>query len=123
MLMEPRRAVDIVVLSRSDDPLPASVVRGLSQQSGVQIRLHRVIGSPQPDRHRWETIARARNEGRKRGTAPWLMFLDDDVVLRPNTIAQLIGALETAPQYAALAADYLEASPDGRPTHHVGMGA
>lgn len=117
-------AVDVVILSRTAEPLPSLVLDGLSRQRGIDVRLHRVIGSPrETDRHRWETIARGRNEGRQLGTTPWLMFLDDDVILPAGAIRQLWTAMQGSPAYAALAADYHNASVDGRPTHHVAMGA
>lgn len=117
-------AVDVVILSRNAEPLSAMVLDALSRQGAVHVRLHRVIGAPrETDRNRWETIARGRNEGRHKGSAPWLMFLDDDVLLPPGTIPHLLSALEASPNYAAMAADYLGASVDGRPTPHIAMGA
>ena len=86
--------VDLVVLTRTTGPLPREVEQGIQIQHEVQIVLHRVVGQArQTDRCRWETIARARNEGKRRGTAPWVMFLDDDVVLGPECIATLVHEL------------------------------
>ena len=77
--------VDLVVLTRTSELLHRDVERGISSQHDVQIMLHRVVGRARSyDRCRWETISRARNEGKQCGAAPWLMFLDDDVVLAPR---------------------------------------
>ncbi len=116
--------VDLVVLSRDDGPLDGSVQGGIDRQQNVAVRLHRVIGQPIPsDGSRWETIARARNYGKALGNSCWLMFLDDDVVLHPDCLQQLVNALLRRPLYAALAADYLrEYEPEHVPPH-VGMGA
>jgi hypothetical protein len=117
-------AVDVVVLSRDASPLSAEVRRGLDLQAGVRLRVHRVVGTPLPaDAHRWETIARARNAGKRLGRAPWLLFLDDDVRLAPDAVAVLLRGLLDNPVYGALAADYLGESGGGWQTPHVAMGA
>ena len=68
--------------------------------------VHRLTGTPRPgDPNRWETIARARNQGRTLGASPWVMCLDDDVVLEPDCLAQLLEGLQRRPEFAALAAD------------------
>lgn len=86
--------------------------------------VHRVIGSPRlVDRSRCDIIARARNEGKRCGTFPWLMFLDDDVVLAPGCIAALADELEQRPSYAALGVDYLGERRFGRMARHVSLGA
>ena len=116
--------VDLVVLTRTTGPLPREVEQGIQIQHEVQIVLHRVVGQArQTDRCRWETIARARNEGKRRGTAPWVMFLDDDVVLGPECIATLVHELCWRPIYGALAADYLDECRDNQVARHVTMGA
>jgi hypothetical protein len=116
--------VDVVVLSRSSDPLRIEVAEGLRQQAGVQIIVHRVVGEVRAsDRCRWETIARARNAGKQLGLAPWLMFLDDDVVLAPDCIAALLNELKQRPIYAALGADYSSQEHPGQIAGHVSMGA
>jgi hypothetical protein len=118
------RDVDVLVLSREDSPLPAEVRRGLERQPGVRLTVHRVIGTPLPsDANRWETIARARNAGKRLGRAPWVLFLDDDVELAPGTIDLLRRGLLANPLYGALAADYRDESAGGAPTRHVAMGA
>jgi hypothetical protein len=68
-------------------------------------------------------IARARNEGKRRGESPWLMFLDDDVVLDPDCVRLLLDGLRARPDFAALAADYLGQSGGRVNCAHVAMGA
>jgi hypothetical protein len=116
--------VDLVVLSRDYSPLHPEVERGLQGQQGVQTVVHRVIGQPLPnDECRQETIARARNEGKLRGNAPWLMFVDDDVVLEADCVRTLVQELGRRPAFAALAADYLGERRGGEIATHVSMGA
>jgi hypothetical protein len=104
--------------------LPRAVDAGLDCQRGVQIVVHRVVGPPLPtDQCHWQTIARARNEGKRRGVAPWLMFVDDDVVLEPECVAMLLGELNRRPLFGAVAADYLGEMSDGQVPRHVAMGA
>jgi hypothetical protein len=115
--------VDVVILSRDLSPLSAEVQRGLDRQQGVRLNVHRVVGAPQAgDANRWQTIARARNTGKRQGSAPWLMFLDDDVELEPGTVPRLVAALRDAPRFAALAADYGDRVAQS-PALHVTMGA
>jgi hypothetical protein len=100
--------VDVILIRRDDSPPPEAVARALADQRGVRTHLHRVVGAPRPDEpHRWATIARARNSGRRLGSAPWVLFLDDDVVLDPDCLAALVDGLRRRPEFAALAADYL----------------
>ena len=116
--------VDLIVLSRNGDPWAPEVWQGIASQVGVRLRIHRVIGRPEPsDRHRRETIARARNRGKRLGSCGWLMFLDDDVALGPRTVAELIEGLKSRPAYGALAADYRGDCAGTTPVPHVAMGA
>lgn len=117
-------AVDVVLLTRDASPINSQVWTGIHQQAGVSVRFHRVVGIPRPtDRNRWDTIARARNVGRTLGDSPWIMYVDDDVVLGPGCIARLLRELETKPTLAGIAADYLsERNPHGI-SPHVAMGA
>jgi hypothetical protein len=122
--------IDLVVLSRDDGPLPPDVERGIRSQQGVDVQVHRVVGTARPgDRNRWDTIVRARNQGKQLGREPWLMFLDDDVVLEENCMATLLTALRKHRYSAAVAADYLQEAATDRldvgwgPNPHVGMGA
>jgi hypothetical protein len=98
--------VDLILLSRDLSPPRPDVWRGVGIQDGVRLRVHRVAGTPRPgDSNRWETIARARNGARGLGTAPWVMYLDDDVVLGPGCLAHLVEGLRRRPGFAALGAD------------------
>src|SRR5207302_8145543 len=99
------RVVDVVILRRDDRPLLPDVRRGLEAQHGVHINVHRVIGGAHSsDVHRWQTIARQRNIGKRLGASPWFMFLDDDVELEPLAIPRLVAGLVAKTDYAALAA-------------------
>jgi len=98
--------VDLILLSRDLTPPRPDVWEGIQAQRGVVICVHRLTGTPRPeDPNRWETIARARNQGRTLGASPWVMCLDDDVVLEPDCLAQLVEGLQRRPEFAALAAD------------------
>jgi hypothetical protein len=122
--------VDLVVLSRRAEPLRPAFQEGIAAQSraGLMPRLIRIVGAPRPEEtHRWQTIARARNEGIAQSAAPWVMFLDDDVILDSGCVRRLVDGLRTRPAFAALAADYLgESTAHGawsRPDRHIAMGA
>lgn len=116
--------IDLVVLSRSAEPLRSEVEDGIRSQCGVLVDLHRVVGTPlASDRCRWETIARARNTGKQLGNSSWLMFLDDDVVLAPDCVSMLLKELMNRPIYAALGADYSDQQHPGQIAGHVSMGA
>lgn len=116
--------VDVVVLTRDDKPLRRDVAEALGAQRGVLTHVHRVVGAAWPqDTCRWDTICRARNEGKRFGGSPWLMFLDDDVVLEPGCIAALLSELVCRPNWAAIAADYLGERTTRGPAGHVAMGA
>ncbi len=116
--------VDLIVLSRDEGPLDTAVQRGVDAQQRVRIHLHRVFGRPRStDQNRWETIARARNEGKGLGRSAWLMFLDDDVILAPDCIYELVRNLQRKPLHGALAADYLREDRAGHVPRHVGLGA
>ena len=116
--------IDVVILSPAEGPLHPEVERGLSSQVGVSLRIHRVLCRPRPDDpHRWATIVRGRNEARRCGAAPWVMFVDSDVVLPTDGIQSLWRELDRRPNYAAFAADYLGDRERPRPRGHVAMGA
>jgi hypothetical protein len=120
--------VELLFLSRDLSPPREDVRRGIEAQDGVRLHLHRVVGTPHPeDPNRWETIARARNEGKRLGTSHWVMCLDDDVVLAPGCVARLVDALRARPGFAALAADSAGEMAGGWQDwdypRHVGMAA
>lgn len=115
--------VDLVLLTRDPTHLDAEVEQGILHQCGVHVCVHRVVGAPLPgETCRWETISRVRNEGKSRGDTPWLMFLDEDVVLEERCVATLLSALRSRPAFGALASNYLgETAWTQSP--HVAMGA
>jgi hypothetical protein len=127
--------IDLIVPCRDGGEPPAHVLRGIRAQLGVRLAVHRVDGRARPGEHRMDTITRARNRGSRLGSSPWIMFLDDDVLLGPGCVALLLEELCRRPGYAALAADYLGElgdrsnlgirSPSGGlpATPHVAMGA
>ena len=118
--------VDLVLLTRDASPPRDDVWEGLQAQRGVRLRVHRIVGTQRPDDpNRFETIARARNSGRRLGSSPWVMLLDDDVVLGPHCVAGLVESLQSRPELAAIAAD-CDGQMDGGWDHwdyprHVGM--
>jgi hypothetical protein len=119
---------DLILLSRDLSPPREDVWRSALAQQGVRLKVHRLAGTRRPeDSNRWATIARARNKGKRLGTAPWAMFLDDDVVLGPTCVARLLEGLKGRPGFAALAADYAGDMSQGWGhwdyPRHVGMGA
>jgi hypothetical protein len=116
--------IDLAVLTRDDSPLVATVSEAIRRVCGVNLLVHRIIGSPQPDDpHRVATIARARNAAVQQARTPWLMFLDDDVVLAPDCVARLHHALVARPEYAGFGADYLGETSSRHTAQHVTMGA
>src|SRR5262249_4760591 len=123
-----KNVIDVVQIHRTGSVLRADVWAGLESQASVNLKIHRCEGaSREGDANRWQTIARARNEGKKLGSSPWIMFVDDDVVLGPDCVATLLQALEARLDFAALAADYNNEMKPGRGNWeyppHVGMGA
>ena len=117
--------LDMVVLSRNPGALHPMVRRGIEWQDSVHIRLHRLIGNWRPhDAHRWSVIVCTRNRGKRMGSQPWFMFLDDDVVLRTGSVSRMVHCLRSNATLAAIAADYLgESDRDDGVSQHVGMGA
>lgn len=87
--------------------------------------MYRVIGGPRvSDVNRHQTIARARNRALGLGDSPWVLFLDDDVVLAPDCVAALVDGLRRRPlEWGALAADYIGQSGGRSRVGHVSMGA
>ncbi len=120
--------VDLLFLSRDLSPPRPDVWEGIRAQEEVTIRLIRIMGPVRPgDRNRFETIARARNAGKRQGSTPLVMLLDDDVVLGPRCVARLAEGLIGRSEFAALAADSASEMNDGRDhwdyPRHVGMAA
>ena len=116
--------VDVIVLHRPAQLPPAEVLQAIRKQRVVQVQLHLQIGAPRPtDQNRWETIARARNAARQLGTAPWVMFVDDDVLLDPDCLATLLSELRASPSLGAIAADFARELHRPERAGHIGMGA
>ena len=120
--------IDLLFLSRDLSPPRPDVWEGIQAQEGVTLRVIRITGPAVPgDRSRFETIVRARNAGKRQGSAPLVMLLDDDVVLGPRCVARLAEGLINRPEFAALAADSGGEMNDGRDhwdyPRHVGMAA
>lgn len=116
--------VDILMLCRPNTRPPQRVVEAIEKQRGVRSHLHIGIGTPLPgDQDRWQTIARARNALKSRGSAPWAMFVDDDVYLDVNCVRELIDALAHSPTLGAIAADSAGEQLHPRWSGHVGMAA
>ena len=119
-----RPVIDLAILTRDESPLSPQFESAVGGQQHVDLRIHRIIGTPQPgEPHRIATITRARNEALARGSSPWFMFLDDDVIPASDCVARLHHALQCRPNYGAFAADYLGEQRLRRETQHVGMGA
>ena len=116
--------IDLAVLTRDERPLTPAVTESIRRVRGVNLQVHRIVGSPKTgDLHRVATIARARNAAVQQARSPWLMFLDDDVVLAPDCVARLHHALVARPEYAGFGADYLGEAGRHCSAPHVSMGA
>ncbi len=123
-MLQVRPVIDLAILTRTAEELHPQVAAAIQAQQHVTLRIHRIVGTPQPsDRSRIDTIVRARNEAVRRAQGAWLMFLDDDVVLAHDCIARLQHALTCRPQFGAFAADYLGDCGHRRPSRHIAMGA
>ena len=119
-----RPVIDLAILTRTSDDLHPQVAKAILAQRHVELRIHRIVGTPHAsDRSRIDTIVRARNEAVRRAQGEWLMFLDDDVVPGPDLVARLHNALACRPNFGAFAADYLGDCGHRRPSQHVAMGA
>jgi hypothetical protein len=98
--------VDLLFLSRDLAPPRQDVWEAIQAQEGVTLRVIRITGPTGPgDRSRYETIARARNAGKRLGATPFVMLLDDDVVLGPHCVSRLTEGLRARVEFAALGAD------------------
>lgn len=123
-MLQVRPVIDLAILTRTADDLHPQVAAAIQAQQHVQLRIHRIVGTPRSsDRSRIETIVRARNEAVRRAQGEWLMCLDDDVVLGHDCISRLHHALTCRPQFGAFAADYLGDCGHRRPSRHIAMGA
>jgi hypothetical protein len=116
--------VDVLMLCRPGTQPPSNVLAAIEGQRGVQVRLHIEAGCAKPsDQVHWETIARARDIIKRRGHAPWAMFVDDDVLLHKDCIEVLLNALKHSPTLGAIAADSEGDQVRHHWSGHVGMAA
>jgi hypothetical protein len=116
--------VDVLILCRPGTRPPQEVIKAIESQRGVEVRILFGQGAPNgDDRNRWETIARGRNLLKQSGSAPWAMFVDDDVLLEPDCIKTLVIALKNSPTLAAIAADSVGEQMSPRWSGHIGMAA
>jgi hypothetical protein len=123
-VIENRPQVDLLLLSRPHTAVSREVIASLHGQLGVDVTLHHGIGWPERnDANRWFTIARARNELRLLGKNPWVMFVDDDVVLDPHAVRTLVAELEVSKSLGAIAADYDSQQKAADWDGHVTLGA
>ncbi len=119
-----RERVDVVLLHRPGDSPQHDVVAAIRNQQGVHVNLHVHVGHPEPtDFNRWFTIARARNQMKYHGLDPWVMFVDDDVILEPNCVFRLLCALKQNSTLAAVGADYSNDQIRLGRSGHVALGA
>ncbi len=118
------QSIDVVLLHRPNDVPKREVVDAIQSQRGVEVRLYTHVGQPKPaDFNRWYTIARARNEMKRYGTTPWLMFVDDDVMLDQDCIFKLLLQLRRNPQLGAVGVDYSNDRGRADREGHVSLGA
>ncbi len=116
--------VDVVLLHRPGDTPKSEVIEAIKRQVGVHVRIHYHVGTRHAaDFNRWYTIARARNEMKRCGTEPWIMFVDDDVVLADDCIWQLLRGLAGDPHLGAAGADYANDRARIDRRGHIALGA
>lgn len=116
--------VDVLTVLGPGRTIREPVLSALNNQGDVILKHHVVAGSPPlPGEDRIDAIARARNRAKRMGTAHYVMFLDDDVVLPPQGIEKLIHALFFNRRYAAIGIDYQGHAQQSIWMAHVAMGA
>jgi hypothetical protein len=116
--------VNVLVLCRPSTRPSREFIQCIESQQGVSIRIHVGEGTRiASDRNRWETIARGRNHLKQRGTAPWAMFVDDDVLPESRCVETLVRAIKNSRTLAAVAADSAGDQMSHDWSGHVGMAA
>jgi GT2 family glycosyltransferase len=90
-------ATELIVV---DDASPEDVSHAASEAGARLVRLAENAGP-----------AAARNLGARHTRAPLLLFVDADVVVRPDTLARVVEAFETHPEMAALFGSYDDRPP------------
>ena len=113
--------VDVLTLLAPGERMWPEALAALEDQGFVRVRHFFTEGRRQPGEDRIQTIARARNEAKAQGTAPYVLFLDRDVVLPPRGIERLAFGLAVHREYGALGINYQSPAPS--PAPHVAMGA
>jgi len=116
--------VDVLTVLGPGKSIREPVLSALEDQGNVALEHYVVEGTPLlPGERRVDAIARARNRAKELGTAHYAMFLDDDVVLPPKGIEELVYALFLNPRYAAIGIDYQHVTQPWPWIAHVAMGA
>ena len=116
--------VDVLTVLGPGRKIHKKVLFALEDQADVALNHYKLEGEPPLyGEGRIEAIARARNQVKKLGTAHFVMFLDDDVVLPKDGIKDLTYALFFNREYAAIGIDYQNAPRDPFGRIHVAMGA
>jgi len=116
--------VDVLTVLGPGRAIHESVLSALKNQGDVTLKHYVVEGTPPlPGEGRIDAIARARNRAKSLGDAHYAMFLDDDVVLPPRAIEELVYTLFFNPRYAAIGIDYQHFAQPSAWAAHVAMGA
>ncbi len=124
MIPSVKTVVDVIVLHRPGVLPQDRVLQAIRDQQMVDVTLHLIVGAAAAhDTNRWVTIARARNTARSLGSSPWVMFVDDDVLLEPDCIATLLDELRRSDTTGVVAADYSDDRSRTVGVGHVAMGA
>ena len=113
--------VDVLTLLAPGERMWPGALAALEDQGFVRVRHFFTEGRRRPGEDRIQTIARARNEAKTQGAAPYVLFLDRDVVLPPRGIERLAFGLALHWEYGALGINYQSPAPS--PAQHVAMGA
>ena len=116
--------IDVLMLVRPGRSPRAEVVQAIRHQAGVRTHLYVQAGPAlATDYNRWVTIARARNQAKRQGTSPLVMYVDDDVQLDPQCMVSLANELAADSKLGAVAADYEHDQHLPGRRGHIGMGA
>jgi N-acetylglucosaminyl-diphospho-decaprenol L-rhamnosyltransferase len=129
----PQPTVDVVVVSWNTRDDLLACLDALAQSRGVALDAVVVdndsldgsataVAASHPDVHLIRNrsnagFSRAVNQGLRQGTAAWVLLLNPDAMVQPDTVASLVARLEALPRHAAVAPRLLHA--DGRPQHSV----
>lgn len=119
------QAVDVVVLTWNDGERLHAAVSSVLSSTGVNVRVQVVDnGSERPPvlpaaetisvvrNNRNLGVARARNQGTRLGSAPYVCFLDSDAQLDQGCLARLLDALEADTGIALSAPVFVDQDPE-----------